>query len=188
MNANGLSPTLWRTCRVLANHKRLAIIQDLMRQPEQPVSGIAVRHNIKVSLASIYLRALNARGVLSATRRGKMVYYSVMPNPSIPWVCPLVHAMSKIFVQRRNSSALIYKHATAFTHPRRIEIYRALLLSGPLDKKQLAVKSGISRQALIRHLDKFQDRGFVVRCQQGWMAITPKDLFGKTLVMILSQP
>ena len=56
-------PTLWRTCRVLANRKRLQTLALLIRQPNQTVSAVAERMSLSMPAASQYLRALEARGL-----------------------------------------------------------------------------------------------------------------------------
>src|SRR5438045_7226677 len=68
-------PTLWRTCRVLANRKRLQILALLIRQPNQTVSTVAHQMRLSLSGASQYLRALEARGLLTCRRVGFRVAY-----------------------------------------------------------------------------------------------------------------
>ena len=68
-------PTLWRTCRVLANRKRLQTLALLIRQPNQTVSAVAERMSLSVPAASQYLRALEARGLLTCRRVGRRVEY-----------------------------------------------------------------------------------------------------------------
>ena len=68
-------PTLWRTCRVLANRKRLQILALLIRQPNQTVSTVAGRMSLSMPTASQYLRALEARGLLTCRRVGRRVEY-----------------------------------------------------------------------------------------------------------------
>ncbi|MBM3889971.1 MAG: helix-turn-helix transcriptional regulator, partial [Verrucomicrobia bacterium] len=66
-----LRPTLWRTCRVIANPTRLKIFALLAEQPGQTVSGVADRLKLPLSEASESLRALEARGLLTARREGR---------------------------------------------------------------------------------------------------------------------
>jgi len=68
-------PTLWRTCRVLANRTRLRIFRRLAQQPGQTVSDVARRLRLSLPVTSQYLRALEARGLLSARRVGLRVTY-----------------------------------------------------------------------------------------------------------------
>src|SRR6266478_9641531 len=68
-------PTLWRTCRVLANRKRLQILALLSRQPNQTVSTVARQMRLSLPAASQYLRALEARGLLTCRRVELRVEY-----------------------------------------------------------------------------------------------------------------
>ena len=63
-----IQPTLWRTCRVVANRKRLQTLALLIRKPNQTVSAVAERMRLSVPAASQYLRALEARGLLTCRR------------------------------------------------------------------------------------------------------------------------
>ena len=55
--APALQPTLWRTCRVLANRTRLQIFGLLRRQPNQTVSAVAQHLKLSLPVASQYSRA-----------------------------------------------------------------------------------------------------------------------------------
>jgi DNA-binding MarR family transcriptional regulator len=166
----------------------LKIIRDLMKNPNLAVSDIAARHKMGIPLASVSLRALNARGIIVSHRRGRSVCYSVGPNPSIPWTGQLVAAMHRIFARHKNPCDILYRQATAFTHPRRIEIFRSLLLNGALRREYLVLKCRISKPALTRHLNKLNKRGFVARRRREWIATKPNDLFSKALIKMLSAP
>ena len=52
-NAHPLQPTLWRTCRVIANRTRLQILALLLRQPGQTVSAVAAHLGRPLSLTSL---------------------------------------------------------------------------------------------------------------------------------------
>ena len=67
-SVRSLQPTLWRTCRVLANRTRLRMFHLLLHQPGQTVSAIAERLGLTVPVASQNLRALEARGLLALSR------------------------------------------------------------------------------------------------------------------------
>src|SRR5689334_18224413 len=74
-DAGRLQPTLWRTCRVLANRLRLRMLASVVRRPGQTVSMVAKQFNVRVGVASEYLRALEARSLLIARRKGRYVEY-----------------------------------------------------------------------------------------------------------------
>ncbi len=65
---NTFHPTLWRTCRVLANPKRLACLRAVMGTPNLCVEEIAREAGLDEVQGSMALRALQARGLIAAYR------------------------------------------------------------------------------------------------------------------------
>ena len=59
-----LIPTMWRTCRVLANPQRLRSLWQIGIHPGQCVSDIAKATKQRIGVASQYLRDLQSRGIL----------------------------------------------------------------------------------------------------------------------------
>ncbi|MBI2438655.1 MAG: helix-turn-helix domain-containing protein [Lentisphaerae bacterium] len=155
-----LQPTLWRTCRVLANKTRLQILQAVLRNPGFSVSEVARQLHLRVSLASKYLRELNARGLLRATRKAAEVCYWPEADSSVPQAFVLLQALTATWRTQKSPIDFIFKQATAFTHPRRIAIIRELARQ-PALSNEIRGRTGISRIALKRHLDKLLHRGFV---------------------------
>jgi DNA-binding transcriptional ArsR family regulator len=162
-----LRPTLWRTCRVLANRLRIRILLLLLRRPDRSVAEVAASLGIGRPAASQYLRALNARGLLRADRAGRSVRYRLGADPAVAPARVLLDAVRHALERGRQPERTLFRLATAFTHLRRIHIYRALA-AGPLDAGELAGVTGVSRQALQRHLAKLRNRGFVERAADGW--------------------
>jgi len=163
--AHSLRPTPWRTCRAIANRTRLEMFGLLVRQPGLTVSAAAKELKQPLSVTSEYLRALEARGLLVSRRVGGHVEYRVNSAGG-------GHPASRLAVKlrlafQRNSQPVdtIFKIATAFTHPRRIEIFR-VLKGGPKTLGELRLSTRISRRAARRHLEKLERRGFVV-CRDG---------------------
>ena len=124
--APALQPTLWRTCRVLANRQRLEIFHRLLQQPDQTVSAVAQGLELPLPLASQSLRALEARGLLTVRRVGRWVKYQCRRARAGETNPGLVAALRQAFQRQSQPIDAIFKLATAFTHPRRIEIFRAL--------------------------------------------------------------
>ena len=155
-----LSPTLWRTCRALANRVRLRMLRVLFRDGELPVSAAASAAGASRIVATQYLRALSARGLLATRREGRWVFYRPCADASVHGAAELLQAIEKTFARRRKPVEAIFRQATAFTHPRRVRIARALA-NGPMTRGALARTTGISRIALQRHLAKLAARGFV---------------------------
>jgi DNA-binding transcriptional ArsR family regulator len=175
-------PTLWRTCRVLANRKRLQILALLARESRQRVSSVALRLELPLAVASQYLRALEARGLLIVQRVGRRVEYRMAPaktDARHELVVPLRAAL------RHDTPAVerLFALATAFTHPRRIEIFRALTTT-PQSLGQMQAATRISVRALVRHLAKLQARGFVECRGELYWATIPQDAVGSTLARL----
>jgi len=181
MKLEALNPTLWRTCRVLANKKRLLVLRELGLRPEQRVSGIAHRLGLSPSLASQALRALNARGLLRARRVGKYVYYIPGANRSIPNSDRLLQVIQKEFANDKKPSINIFQYCTAFTHPRRILIIKTLC-NDPMQLKDIAFKTKIPTSALDRHLRKLIDRGFVSHADGRYACSVPRNQFARVLL------
>lgn len=171
LKSNTLNPTLWRTCRVLANKTRLRILRELCQRPEQRVSDIARQLGISLSLASQCLRALNARGLIFARRSGPWVYYSPRANKSIPNSVCLLQAIQKTFTTDKNPIENIFQYSTAFTHPRRIIIVKTLWKS-PMQLHEISLTSNIPSRATSRHLRKLVGRGFL-KCADHKYALCP---------------
>jgi DNA-binding IclR family transcriptional regulator len=178
-----LKPTLWRTCRVLANTRRLQILRDLVREPDITVSQVAARERIPVVTASAYLRALNARGLLGVRRTGREVRYSVRADPSVADTDRLIEALLRRLRSTGADTTALERTLTAFTHPRRIAIVQALNdhAGGVQD---LCRRCGISAPAMFRHLAKLETRG-MAECRDGcWRLTRPRSAFGRRLLAI----
>jgi DNA-binding transcriptional ArsR family regulator len=67
------------------------------------------------------------------------------------------------------ASDTIFQLVTAFTHPRRIEIFRALRMR-PLTFDQVQAATWISALALSRHVKKLEARRFI-KCRDGLYSI-----------------
>src|SRR4051794_34459595 len=117
-----LQPTLWRTCRVLAKCKRLQIVALLARSPAQSVSSVARHLRLSRPTASQYLRALEARGLLICQRVGVRVEYRLADGRSAGSADQIVAALRRVLGRGARRFERLFKSATAFTHPRRIEV------------------------------------------------------------------
>jgi DNA-binding transcriptional ArsR family regulator len=155
-------PTLWRTCRVIANRNRLRIFHCLLQQPDQTVTAVSNRLRLPVSVTSQYLRALEARGLLTVRRKGSYVSYRVNDGGPAGPVQSLIAALRVVFQHERDPITIIFKLVTAFTHPRRVAVVQAMA-GGAQTLQQLHNRTGISIPALMRHLAKLEARGFMVR-------------------------
>jgi DNA-binding transcriptional ArsR family regulator len=153
-------PTLWRTCRVLANRQRLRMLTLLIRQPGQTVSSVARHMRLSLPAASQYLRALEARGLLTCRRVGLRVEYRPVAMTTRDGGGTIANALRMLVGRRHQPIDELFKLATAFTHPRRIEVYRAVK-NGADSFVRVRATTHISTRALARHLAKLEARGFV---------------------------
>ena len=160
MPADSLHPTLWRTCRVLANETRLRLLAELVREQPQNVSQIAEQCALTLPVASQSLRALEARGLLKVRRIRLRVEYRLPAPAELGTQASLLTALKNALRRDPKLTVVVIRLATAFTHPSRIEIYRALQ-SGPKTVLQIQTLVRLSSLALNRHLAKLLAREFV---------------------------
>lgn len=157
------------------------MLQGLIRDPDQTVFAVASRMNVSPALASQYLRALNARGLLQARRAGKWVYYRPSSDKSILGSGSLLRALKRTFATEKQPIEVIFRQMTAFTHVRRLDIIRALQTGG-LTRGRLRMTTDMSQSALARHLEKLVDRGFVVVDGSTCRCARPKGRLARTLL------
>lgn len=165
---------------MLANRIRLRVFHCVLKRPDRSVSEVAKEVKVSHPVASLYLRALNARGLLKVKRVGRWVLYRAGADDTIPDTKRLLDALAGTFADERNAADTIFRLATAFTHPRRQEIYQALAKSG-LTIDQLRASTGISKDALRRHLKKLESRRFVVVEKETYRTAIPEGVLAKTL-------
>lgn len=179
-------PTLWRTCRVLANRKRLQILALLIRQPNQTVSAVAMQMKLSLPAASQYLRALEARGFLTCRRVGLRVEYRPSATTSKDAAGEILTALRLVFRRRAQPVEALFKLATAFTHPRRVEVFRAVK-DGKDSFGKLQAATHISTRALSRHLAKLEARGFVKSELEIYAVITQTHPFARAVARLAGQ-
>lgn len=158
--ANRYHPTLWRTCRVLANARRLMCLRVVIDRPGMSVTEIAQAVGIAAPTASIELRALQARGLIAAHRESRWVRYVPEPDPSVPSARPVLRALARA-LQTGEPLEAIMKQVTAFTHPRRLLAIHRLQRKSPSDILSLAAQCKMSVPAAFRHVRKLVARGIV---------------------------
>ena len=177
-----LTPSLWRTCRVLANTRRLCLLRSVCGDGGGCVSDLAQRTGLPEEKASQHLRLLQSRGLLRAVRTGPRVLYLARADPLVRHAVPLLAALRDAV--RAEVADDLLRQLTAFTHPRRQVLVRCLA-DRPGDVDELAMRSGISRPALFRHLRKLVCRGFVGCTQEGaYVLLRPDSIFGRCLLQI----
>jgi DNA-binding transcriptional ArsR family regulator len=160
MKPEQLQPTLWRTCRVLASDTRLRLFAQLLRKQPQSVSQLAELAAVPLPVASQSLRALESRGLLRVRRFRRRVEYRIPSAAEAEPLGCLVEALQACLGREPMPIEQVIKLATAFTHPSRIGIYRALK-SGQKSWIQIQAAIRLSSPALSRHLGKLVGRGYV---------------------------
>ena len=173
-------PTLWRTCRVLANYKRLQILALLARRRFLTVSDAARLVKISLPTASQYLRALEARGLLACRRVGRQVEYRLADGRSGGPADRIVTALRPSLVRSGRRLDRVFKTATAFTHPRRVEIFRAIA-GGADSVAKIQAATDMSILALHRQMEKLEARGLITRVDGAYLTQTQVDAFARAL-------
>lgn len=177
-----LTPSLWRTCRVLANPRRLSLLRSICSEGPGSVSELAQRVKLPLEKASVHLRLLQARGLIRASRVGARVFYEARPDPLVRHATPLLQGMRRAVI--KDSAADIRRVVTGFTHPRRQILVRCLA-DGPCDLDVLAARGRMSRSAAFRHLGKLERRGFVMHdADQIYTLLQPVSPIARRLLQI----
>lgn len=179
-------PTIWRTCRVLANKRRLACLAAVLRHPGESVGVIAASAELPPDQASLCLRALQARGLLQASRENRWVRYFPWPDPLVPVAAPILAGVSQAVLKAGVSEKRFIRCMTAFTHPRRLVVLRCLQQNGPLPFTELARTSRISSTALFRHLKKLEERCLVRATEAGWALNPEHDSLADTFLKLIA--
>ena len=182
-----LTPTLWRTCRVLAGSTRLNLFCRIIQQPGQTVGALASAEAIGESRASQELRRLQSRGLVQVERVGSAAKYHPVADPLVPTAQPLLDAMkmacSSSFPDPNELAADV---ATALSHPRRIAIVKKLLAK-PLAFDTLADSTRIPPVSLRRHLRLLRSLGLVRRDKMTWAFAPNRHPLCAALVAFLAE-
>lgn len=181
-----LSPTLWRTCRVLAHESRLLLIKAMIAKPPMTVKSLARTCQMKEFTCSLRLRQIHARGLLSVTRKSRWVYYQLGADPEVEHAKPILAALIKTLRRctKQEDYHMVIKEVTLFTHPRRILLARALAHECHPRLGKLLSTCDISLPALYRHLDKMERRGLITYIGNDVALCDPKKPLTKTLLSI----
>jgi len=180
-----LYPTLWRTCRVLANETRLRCFRNVLKSPGITVELVAKAVRIRECEACVSLRALQSRGLIAALRKSRWVMYYPEPDKSVVSAEDFLLAVKSAIFDQKLSDPQLFKVLTAYTHPRRIEIVRTLASSDAIGPTELSYKADISLPALFRHLDKLEKRGVVVSNNGKYSLADPTAGFARDIFLLV---
>jgi DNA-binding transcriptional ArsR family regulator len=158
-----LSPTLWRTCRVLSGPTRVALFRRIVESPGQCVSHLAKAERISLPRASQELRRLQSRGLVAVERPGRCVLYYPEADPLVASAKPILRAMQEMFSRMPASKdAQTARLAQGLAHEKRIALVR-LLRKEDQSLHELLVRSGLSAQGFHHHLKFLEEGGWVER-------------------------
>lgn len=182
-----LNPTLWRTCKMLAGHTRIRLLRQLHDHPEECVSALGKRVEIKESAASQELRRIQSRGLLQAERHGVRLMYRLAADPQVSSAAPLLKALQTAFAtlpaERDADMAAI---AAGLSHERRIRIVRTLL-EGRRPLLDLQHATRISAHPFRAHAEKLLASGFVVPAGEDVQFAVPDHPLAKALAKLVRQ-
>ena len=179
-----LTPTLWRTSRVLGGPSRLNLLRHILGGGAPCVTELAAAAGLSEPRASQELRRLQARGLVRAERQGRYLIYRPVPDPKVPSAKPLLAAARSALAGRPDAETLHV--ARAFGHDRRLTIVRTLR-RGPQPARNLPAATGIPEPALFRHLRVLQAGGVVRRTRTGWELAPTRHPLAKALQRLLAQ-
>ena len=166
-----LKPTLWRTARALANRDRLNLMRLVSTSKgARGVSELAAKAGLPIPTASIYLRALNARGLISVTRVGPYVYYGTGSDRSLPTAVRIQKSFVRLFALPRlpkDWKDRLIPVLRAYSNPRREALVHALRMIKPIEYSGLYQASGLCETSFLRHLGILMAAGIVVRGKGG---------------------
>jgi len=182
-----LQPTLWRTCRTLANRRRLSCLKEVVLRPGESVGEIAAAVKLPQDQASLCLRALQARGLLHASRDGRWVRYFPWPDPLVPTAADVLVAMTRALTEKKLQDKRVLQCLTAFTHPRRLAILGSLLQRRVLSFPALVQRCHISSPALSRHLKKLVTRRLVQETPEGWTLVSERDSLSESFLKVIAK-
>lgn len=160
-----LTPTLWRTSRMLAGATRLDLLRLIIETPDVRVTDLAATAGLSESRTSQELRRLQARGLVQAVREGASVSYRPVPDPLVASAKPLLAAAKTALAKHPPEEIILV--AKAFGHERRLQIVRALG-KGPCGFTELAIMVPMSEMALFRHLRVLREGKMVRKGKRGW--------------------
>jgi len=170
-------------CRALANKPRLRLLRLIYEQSGRTVESLAVDAKLPADAASKHLKLLRGLHLIQMTPSGRCVHCSPAPPESTnnDFLRDIQKLLTQLFGDKDLNRTLaqvcdsgvtapqgwdtafeaMLKHATAFTHLRRLLLLRWLSRKGPCRPEELAAGAQMSADAARRHLDKLRRRGVI---------------------------
>jgi DNA-binding MarR family transcriptional regulator len=167
----------------VANHTRLRLLVALAQHQPQSVSGLAAELNLPLPVASLFLRLLESRSLLTAERVRRRVEYRFATTGNTVAFVEFVQTLQATLRRNPKQAAEVFRWATGFTHPTRIVLYRRLHQT-PASVAELAAHVGLSRRATARHVAKLFRRGFIASSASLWTVRPPVGGVARTLAAL----
>jgi predicted transcriptional regulator len=183
--ADPLNPTLWRTCRMLANARRLRIIHHLIDREPQTLTQLAKACKMSISACSQYTRQITARGICREIRNGRFAYFDLYPDPAISYSELLLESLIRSLKLAKQNYKGQIADLTAYTHVSRMRIVRHIKQHGVTSTSEMKRVLHISRPALLRHIQKLKRRNTLEAVKTGGYQLRqPKTILAKALLVI----
>lgn len=182
---NELNPTLWRTCRMLANARRLRIIQQLIDKDPQTLTQLASACKLSVPACSQYTRQITARGLCREIRKGRYAYFDLHADSSISYSSALLKSLTESLRHQKGNYKRQIADLTAYTHVSRIRILRHIFRYGTSQTTEMRYVLHISKPALIRHINKLIKRNLLQAVETGgYQCVKPQSVLARELFAI----
>ena len=172
--------------RVVACRTRLRILSCLSRAEERAPTDLARDLALPLDQLCTHLRRLAAAGLICRRRSGRWCYcqarsaygpralsgqlarrlYGALRDPARTLQGSRGARRQDADDEEAVLHRLLLEAATAFTHPRRLQLLRRLR-SGPADVATLTRELHMSEAAVSRHMDKLLRRGYVATRRAG---------------------
>ena len=176
---------LWKTCRVIASETRLQMLWYLFAEGELTVTECGQLMGLSLSNTSFQLKMLRECGLVISRREKMEMFCRAEANSAVEFAPDVLEALRRCH-ERGVSFKTLIRHATAFTHERRIEILRALR-GRSLTALALRDATGMSSSALCRHLDKLMRRGYVRSVDRSCRIGIPANTLGRMLLKLATR-
>lgn len=165
MGKSILKPTLWRTCRAVRNPLRLRLLKAVFEHDgEFCVRDFAKLLQIDEALTSVYLRQLNARGLIGVSRERVRVVYNTAPDRTLPDALKFREALKAYLTGPLpdNWEMELVRIIDAFSHPNRLAML-IRLAQGPATIHELFEAAGVVVKSIYHHLRFFTTAGLIVK-------------------------
>ncbi len=162
MSTPPLSPTIWRTCRVLSGRVRLELLRRVILRPGLNVSELAQETGVGISDASQELRRIQSRGLVRRTNRGPAIVYTPVSDPLVSSAAPLLRVLQFLWPTEHSQDPHIERLAKGLASERRVALVR-ILSKQPASMNDLAGRLRTAPPNLTRHLAILRETGWIFR-------------------------